>query len=339
LFFVGIAKIMVFKLSVTKFLFFFGLLLLPIFPLAAQVQEESDVVQVVLGTPPTASIIDKQSEKGDITEYTVKIKNNLGGKASIYTLIYDINSDGTLKQYNDPSELDDATSITRWVEFRRAVIEVEMGQEATQVLKIKPSINALSGTYHAVMILGQGSTRTGAAETAEKFNEAKIFLNWTIKDHTVERAEIAEFRPLKPVLTRSPLGFSLKIKNIGNTAVVPSGEVVLYTKNGKELSSAAISGSSIASGETKSFPVNIKFNGGPGRYKAKLIGEYGETSKDLQDVIYFLYLPTVLLSIIIILILAGLVWLTIIINKRRGVLAGGVQAKPEIKNYVINLRK
>lgn len=328
------------KINIAKFLFFFGLLLLPILPLAAQVQTEPDVVQVVLGTPPTSSIIDKESEKSDITEYTVKIKNNLGGKASLYTLIYDINPDGTLKQYNDPSELDDATSITRWVEFRRAVIEIEKDQETEQILKIKPSVNAAPGIYHAVMILGQGATRSGAAETAEKFNEAKIFLNFTIKDHTIERAEIANFSPITPVLTKSPLGFSLKIRNIGNTPITPSGEIIIYTKNGKELTSASIGGAVIAPNETKSFPVNIKFNGGPGRYKAKLVGQYGETAKDLQDIIYFLYLPTILLSIVVILLLAGLIWLTILINKRKSHLAAtGGQAKSEIKNYVINLRK
>jgi hypothetical protein len=330
---------MVFKINIIKFLLFFGLLLLPVLPLAAQVQTEPDVIQVVLGTPPTASIVDKESEKSDITEYTVKIKNTLGGKASVYTLIYDINSDGTLKQYNDPSELDDATSLTRWVDFKRSVIEVEKDQEVVQILKIKPSANALPGVYHAVMILGQGSTRTGAAETAEKLNEAKIFLNWTIKDHAIEKAEIAQFGPITPVLTKSPLGFSLKIKNIGNTPVSPKGEVILYTKNGKELSSATISGSAVAPGEIKSFPVDIKFNGGPGRYKAKLVGEYGESAKDLQDIVYFLYLPIVLLSIIVILLLAGLVWLTILINKRRNQLLVGPDTKQEVKNYVINLRK
>lgn len=316
-----------------------GLLCCPFLSWAAKA-DDSNIVQVSLAAPPTASIIDRQCEKSQMLEYEVKIKNNTEFKAGLYALVYDINPEGTFKYYNDPSELDPAVFITPWVNFQRGVIEIEPFAEVSKTLKINISPVASEGKYHAVIILAQGSTQVGAAQVAEKVNAAKIFLNLEVKSHTIEKAEITEFGPKTAVLTRSPLEFNLKIKNIGNTPVSPAGEVILYTKNGKELSSAKISETEIAPNNIESFPVKINFVGAPGRYKAKFFGEYGEDKNDLQDIIYFLYLPTKLLTVIVILILAGLIWLTVLINKRkkRPPVLGQTSDKP-VRDYVINLKK
>jgi hypothetical protein len=310
-------------------------------PVELRAQAESDSqIQVILDTPPSSPVVNREMEKGGVLEFEVKIKNNIAGKVGLYALVHDIDENGNLVPYSDPSQLDERTSLAKWVNFRRAVIELEAGQEVTQELKIRPAPEAESGSYHAVIILARGSTQVGAAESAEKYNEAKINLNITVRSHIIERAEISEFKPSTPVLTKSPLEFSLKIKNIGNQPVTPSGELILYTKNGKELSSAPIAGKQIEPNQTESFPVKIGFSGLPGRYKVKLVGEYGENGKDLQDIIYFLYMPTILLTVFIVLILGGLIWLTMAINKRRRE-AGTVerQRPEERKNYVINLKK
>jgi hypothetical protein len=297
--------------------------------------DDSEVL-VLLDTPPNSPAISGEMEKGTVAEYTIRIKNayQTAGKVGLYALVYEVDKNGIYIPY-DSSDLDVNAALSKWINFPRSVIELEQGQEVVKELNIRPSPDAKDGDYRAVIVLGRGSTQSGAAETAEKYNEPTININIKIKAHTIERAEVASLGPVTPVLTKSPLQFSLKIKNIGNVPINPKGEVVLYTKNGKELASSNIESSQIAPDETKEFLAKVNYIGSPGRYKVKFLGEYGENNKELQDVIYFLYLPTVILIIIIVFIIGGLAWLANLINKRRF----GSNKKEEEKDYVINLRR
>jgi hypothetical protein len=306
----------------------------------AAVGDEDSTFSVILSTPPISPTITKELEKGGVAEYDIKIKNELGtpGKAGLYPLVYEVDADGVFRYYDDQSLSRDA-SLAKWVDFQRSVIELEAGQEAVQKLKIKPSPDAKEGSYQAVIVLSRGSTQMGAAEAAEKYNEARITINLTIKAHVVERAEISEFKPGTAILTKAPLDFSLKIKNIGNRSVMPKGEVVLYTKTGKELSSTPFQGQTIGPNQVGEYPLQIKFFGAPGRYKVKVMAEYGDDNKALQDVIYVLYMPAMLLSVLAVLLLAFLGYLAVLINKRRKGAAAEVDAKKETKNYVINLKR
>ncbi len=296
---------------------------------------------VILSTPPVSPTIIREMEKVDVAEYDIKIKNNLeSGNVGLYPLVYEVGVDGVYKYYDDQS-LNQDSSLAKWIDFKRSVIELAPGQENIQKLRVRPSPNAKEGSYQAVIILSRGSTQLGAAEAAEKYNEAKITINLTIKAHIIERAEVSEFKPISPILTKSPLGFSLKIKNIGNRPVTPKGDVLLYTKNGKELSSVSIGGQTIKPDQVGDYSVEIKFLGTPGRYKVKFLGEYGDGNKELQDIIYVLYLPAVVLTILIVLLLSLIGYLAVLINKRRMRKEGGDNdtAEKGRNGYVINLKK
>lgn len=312
-----------------------------VWPASLSAAEDDSVFAVVLATPPVSPTITKELEKGGVAEYSVKIKNDTGvvGKVGLYPLVYEVDAEGVYRYYDDQS-LSRDSSLAKWIDFQRSVIELEMGQEVVKELKIRPAPDAKEGSYQAVIILSKGSTQVGAAEAAERYNEAKITINLTIKAHVVERAEIAEFKPGTPVLTKSPLAFSLKVKNIGNRPVAPKGELILYTKGGKELASAPVGGGTIQPGQTQSYPAEIKFMGTPGRYKVKFLAEYGDGNKELQDIIYVLYMPAVLLIVSIVLLLGLLVYLTILINKRRRALPEkGGDTHRDSRDYVINLKK
>lgn len=298
---------------------------------------------VILSTPPVSPTIIREMEKAEVAEYDIKIKNNFdsGGNVGLYPLVYEVGADGVYKYYDDQS-LNRDSSLAKWIDFKRSVIELGPGQEDVQKLRIRPSPDAKEGAYQAVIILSRGSTQLGAAEAAEKYNEAKITINLTIKAHIIERAEISEFKPVSSVLTKTPLGFSLKIKNIGNRPISPKGDVLLYTKNGKELSSVSIGGQTIQPNQIGEYPVEIKFLGTPGRYKVKFLGEYGEGNKDLQDIIYVLYLPAVMLTILIVILLSLLGYLAVLINRRKAKKEGEHNDdgnEKGHKGYVINLKK
>jgi uncharacterized repeat protein (TIGR01451 family) len=306
----------------------------------------------------TPSLIDAQCKKRDMLEYTIKIKNNSNARANIYAQVNDLTPETGLINYSDPSELNQDTSLTRWINFRRAVIEIQPGTEVEESLKISVSPNAVPGKYHAIIFFPTGSTMTQAQQAASEFNEAKLLINLEVVENKVEQLEISQFKSAKNVFINNPIKFVLKLRNIGTEVVSPSGEIVVYSKRGKEVGAIKIAGNTISPGETKDFSVSDKLNLGPGKYKARLSINYGQNNKDLMDITYFSYLPLVVL-IIFIIVLLTLVFLTIsVLNKKRrqkmGI--GGQETervedfyskpkkilnleKPRDKRYVINLKK
>lgn len=264
------------------------------------------------------SIIDEKCKARDMLEYTVKIKNDSENKAFLYAFVNDISKDGVVS-YKDPSELDLSSSLTRWIEFRRALIEIEQGEEAEIPLNIKVNHDAPAGNYHVKIAFGEGSNRDLARKNILDSNKSELLINIDVEEHIVEKAEIVEFKPLKNIFTKAPIDFSLKIKNIGNRKIKPQGEIVIYNKGGKELASASFNegGHSILSGKTEDFPISLNLDEKLGRFKAKLRIEYGQDRKDLQDVVYFLLLPKGALILIGVIILVLVVFLASAINRKK----------------------
>jgi hypothetical protein len=265
----------------------------------------------------TPSLIDVKCEKREMLEYKIKIKNNSAVRADIYAQVNDISPDTGLVNYSDPSELDQNASLTRWISFYRAMIQVRPGEEVEQSLQISVSPDAVPGKYHAMISFPTGLNLTEAQKAADEFNEAKLLINLEVAAHKVEQVEISQFKPAKKLFTANPIGFTLNLKNIGTEIVNPSGEVVVYNKSGKEVGSVKVPGGLLAAGETKDFSVSEKLKLMPGKYKAKLQLSYGENNKDLSDIIYFSYLPTIFLIIFIVVLVGFSYAMILFLNKRR----------------------
>lgn len=296
----------------------------------------------------TPSVIDQKGQARDIWEGKIKIKNDLPTtKVDIYAQVNDVSPEGGLIEYADPSELEMGTSLAKWIDFKRSVIELEPGQETEEQLRIKVPPDAKPGKYHAIIVMARGGNIDIARQSAETLNEARVMVNFEVGEHIVEKAEISEFKPVRAISRQSPVMFSLKIKNIGNREIRPQGEIIVYDNGGKELGSASLSQdkSSIASGTSRTFILPVKVAGGLGKYKAKADLNYGQqTNLNLQDVVYFLYLPTKILIVIVflVIILVGLAafWL----NRKN---KGGPPALPKkprpaerkLNDYVINLKR
>lgn len=263
------------------------------------------------------TIIDKVCKKRDLLEYSIKIKNNSENKAFLYAFVNDISEEGTI-EYKDPTDLSLATSLMRWIEFRRGVIEIDPGEEVEQPLKIKVNFDAPPGKYHARIALGEGTNIDRASESLE-LSPPELLINIDVEEHVVEKAEIVEFKPIRGVFTKSPIGFSLKIKNIGNTEIEPQGEVVIYSKGGKELASVNFNEENhkISPDRIVDFPISLEVGEKLGRFKAKLRAEYGQDRKDLQDVVYFLLLSKGALILIGFIILILVTFLATAMSRRK----------------------
>lgn len=265
----------------------------------------------------TPAVIDIPAcEKGQIClEKTIAIKNNSAVRADVYAQVNDLSPESGIIAYSDPGELPADASLARWIDFYRSVIKIPPGGTATQTLRITASPNAIPGKYHALISFPTGGNLPEAQAVDQKLNQAKLQINLDLVEHQVEQAEINRFQPARALFTGNPIGFALKIKNIGTQAVEPRGEIIIYDKSGREAGSIPITGGTIAPNEIKNFSAQAKLNLGPGKFKATLNFNYGQDDgKSLTDIVYFSYLPLNLfltaLAIIFCLIIGAAIYIS-----------------------------
>lgn len=300
-----------FKIAI--FILFFAFC---VFPIGAKATDINLTVSPSLIDVPSAGI--QACEKGRIClEREITIKNNSDVRADVYPQVNDISPDEGIIRYSDPSELPANASLARWTDFYRAVIQIPPGESVKKTLTITASPNAIPGVYHAIITFPPGGNMTEAQLADAKLNQAKLLLNIEVRAHTIEQGEVNLFKPAKGIFTSNPISFLLKIKNIGSEPISPVGEIVIYNKGGKEIGSITVKEKVVAPKETADFSSVGNFKIWPGKYRAKLLVNYGEGNKNLSDTVYFSYLPLVFL-IIFLLVMFGLVLAgALIISRRR----------------------
>lgn len=262
------------------------------------------------------AIISEKTGSPGILEYNIKLENNSQGKSDIYVIVRDI-VDGGEKKYKDPSELPMLTSPTRWIEVKRSI---ELLSEESKEIPLKVNIpsGVEPGFYHVAVTFAQGSNRTQAEQAAEEKNELKLIINLEIEKHEIEKAEVVNFSAGGGIITKFPVNFSVKIKNIGNKEVIPEGEIVIYDGGGRLVDSVKVAEvrETIYPGADQEYRVSWSSERKFGKFKAKLMMYYGADQKDLQDIISFVLLPLPLLIVLVVFIVAVVALFTFLLLKR-----------------------
>lgn len=239
-------------------------------------------------------IIDQKVKARDIIEENIKIKNNTDNKLTLYAIVNDVTPEGGTQEFINPSDLDKSSSLARWIEIQRGVIEINAKQEVSIPLRIKVSMYAVPGKRYATIAFSNSANRYDAEATAKTTDLPKLNINLEVADETVEKAELTTFRPEQTIFFQQPASLYLEIKNIGNRESTPTGTIRIYDRRGVEKDSININPeqTKVATNDNYIFRTNWTDKNGLGKYKAKLEVEYGTgATRDLQDVVYFWILP------------------------------------------------
>ena len=137
--------------------------------------------------------------------------------------------------------------------------------------------------------------------------------------------------------------FSFTINNAGNREIIPRGAVYVYNRRGQEVAKldANQDGEKVgANGGSKDFLVSWNGGEGLGKFKAKLELEYGnKETRDLQDVMYFWFLPKRVLIIFVSSLILVIIFLTTMIFRRTYKIQHPGKIQEEIQNDgVLNLK-
>ncbi|MEA1962887.1 MAG: hypothetical protein U9M94_01460 [Patescibacteria group bacterium] len=251
-------------------------------------------IQAASGLEISPLIIDEKAKASEKIESMIKIKNNTEHKVSIYPTVNDLLINEGKQEFLSPSSLDKTTSLARWIRIKRAATQIMPGEEAEVSFSIEINQSAVPGKRYAVIFFPSASNRPLAEAKIDKENVPQVMVNIEIKDETIEKAQLIGFNTFAKTYFTWPVKFSIELKNIGNVALKPKGQVLIYNRREQYLDSLKFNEEedSIKAGEQKKIYLNWDAKKGIGKFKAKLELEYGEKNKrDLADTIYFWILP------------------------------------------------
>lgn len=316
------------KNSINKFLypghliFFFTLasFLIYLLPVKAQTATTTQAGTIIV----SPQVIDENAKAKDVLEYDIKLINNTERKASVYALVYDLAADGTQLNFVDYYNLSKATSLARWISIKRSETDINIGEEIVLPLKIEVNMNAMPGKYHAYIIFSQGPNQPEAAIASLSANQPKLLVNINVEDDVVEKTQLVKFIADKNIFWSYPVGFLLEMKNIGNRPIAPVGSIMIYDRRGQEMENILINENAkpVNTDTSISYLAKTDKNIGIGKFKAKLILEYGDKSKrDIEETVFFWILPwklaVITLAIIFFLFITLIVLLVKVIGNKK----------------------
>jgi hypothetical protein len=119
----------------------------------------------------------------------------------------------------------------------------------------------------------------------------QVNINFEVVEDILEKAQIKAFKPEKNIFLKPPINLMLEVENIGNREIAPEGRILIYNRRGEEVDEIRIDKNSIEAGKTIS--LNKEWNNGNmGKYKAKIMLDYGTVVKrDLNDSLFFWIFP------------------------------------------------
>ncbi len=234
------------------------------------------------------AIIDLKAYPRDILSGKITITNNDSAKKDIYVFVYDISSETGQEQFLDPSRADKSSSLANWLSISRGVIELLPKEQKEIDWRVDVNLSAKTGIYHSVIYFSDGTVR---ADAEKKLKEApKVLMNLEAREKIIESAQLKKFFAEKNYFFKTPAKFYFQMENIGNRAVFPEGEIIIYKISGEEIASLKIEGENMAPNEIKKMGKEWYFKNRAGKFKAFLDISYGP-GKRFQDTVFFWAIP------------------------------------------------
>lgn len=256
----------------------------------------------------TPALINEKAKTRDIIQETITLTNVNGPpRATIYTFVNNVDMVEGEQEFKARDEIILADSLANWIEISRGSIELLRGETIEVPVTINVNLRAKPGIYNAVISFSRGSTRAQAEERID-FG-SNILVTIEVVEDVRERLQLGTFSTNRIFLGGPDISFAYNLENIGNKDLLPTGEVRIYDRRGREVGSvpANIEGTVIAPESVGQIASVWSAGKSFGKYKALLDIEYGSSQLGtVNDTIYFWIVPWKQL-LVIFLILATLV--------------------------------
>ncbi len=265
-------------------------------------------------TPP---VIEHDVAPRDILEDTIRITNTGTIPVKIFPSVHQISlgEDGSIKNFESPVMTDQTRNVTSWIAISRARIELQPGESTKIPVTITINPNAVPDDYYAFIGFGNGDKRDEAEAAVLAGRAPGVTMRISLSDTKNEYIRLHNFHVARYVVNEEQSQLTYELENIGDTAVTPVGEVILYDVRGREVGALNINTDkrTLSPGERVTFTSQLPETGAFGRHKAFLNLEYGESQRaNLYDTTFFTIVPLRFIIILFVVLLVTSLFLTLL---------------------------
>jgi hypothetical protein len=269
-------------------------------------------------TPP---VIEHNVEARDMLEDSIRVTNTGTVPVKLFPSVHPISlgEDGSIKSFESPVMTDQTRNVTSWIAISRARVELQPGESIKIPVSLTIHPNAVSDDYYAFIGFGSGDKRDEAEAAVINGQAPGVIMRISTADTNSEYLRLHSFRIERYITGTDVTPVTYELENIGDTPVIPKGEIIIYDVRGREVGSLPINaeGVSLAPQDRTAFSGTLPDTGVYGRHKAFLNLEYGSTQRaNLYDTTFFTVVPLrLIIAVFVGLLLVSLI-LTVLYVRR-----------------------
>ncbi len=240
-------------------------------------------------------VIEREVLPRDQIDEVIKITNTTDRTLRIFPTVNEVilGVEGGMEKFLPPAVTGTATSATAWIEIQRGRLEVKPRETIRVPLKINVGLNAVSGDYYVFVGLPEADKRDDAEVMALRGAAPGVLLRISVSDTKKEFLQLNSFTSERFIVDNEKRTVTYVLENTGDKPVMPRGDVIFYSQNGKEVASVALSHTEmLAPGTKRDFTIAIPEGVPLGKHKALLRLNYGDSqAASLYDTTFFTVIP------------------------------------------------
>lgn len=243
------------------------------------------------------AIIENNAEPGTTQKHEVVISNLSGNEQKYYVYVRDIVG---VKADNSPIYADDGMEptgyeLSDWVTLSVGELIVPAQGQVPVTFNIDVPTDASPGSHFGAVFVSVEPPRMRSTGAAVGYQVANI-ISIRVAGEADDRAEIRQFSTDQYIYGGTNVDFSLRVENLGNLLLRPTGPVEITNMFGKQVALLTFNDSqgAVFPKSIRNYEFSWQGEGfGFGRYEARVSPLYGEegNKKTLTSTVSFWVLP------------------------------------------------
>ncbi len=281
--------------------------------LAAVTQLYAQASRGITITPPKYELF---ANPGDQVVEQIRVRNDSTVPATYEVIIEDFSSSGEEGQVvlSEDSQVAAQYSLAQWLEPEAKDLILQPGEERAFSFTINVPRNAEPGGHYA-SILFQVGGQGGPGSTAVTQRVGALVL-LRVSGNVTEKASIETFEAPK-YAQNSPINFTLRLKDEGNTHINPKGTIIITNLFGSKVDELPLNGANVLPGATRKMDTEWKRPNLLGYYTATLVATYGQQNLPLTAATKFLVVSQTAAILIGVGVIALILFIISLVSGRR----------------------
>jgi hypothetical protein len=249
---------------------------------------------------------------GEQISEIIRVRNDSEAPAAYTILVEDFTSAGEEGQVVlEEGESDVLFSLAKWIQPEATDIILQPGEERAFNFLINVPKNAEPGGHYAsILFQGGGGDVQGGASVVQRIGSLILL---RVSGNVTENAAIETFAA-PSYSQETPLNFTLRLKNNGNTHVRPKGTIIITDIFGKKVDELPLNGQNVLPAVVRKMDTEWTKPNALGYYTATLVATYGQQNLPLTAAAKFIVISTPAAILIGVGLIAGLLFILSILS-------------------------